>query len=429
MMSLILTVGFIALMFLRVPVSMAIGLSTLLPLILLDRNLIVIPQFMLEGMHSAALLAVPFFILAGNLFNVLGLSRRIWDFAEALVGHLRGGLGHVMVISNMIFAGISGSALADAAGLGVIGIPAMERKGHSRAYATALTLCSSVIGPMIPPSINLVIYGVIAQESIGRLFLAGVVPGVIIGVAMMAMVYYLAVTGREVAYTAPRQPVRKVAKSFLISSPTLIVPGLVLAGMGFGVLTPTEVGVACSAYAIALGLLYREASLRSIYDCLVDSSRSTVTIMFIIGISMVAGWIYTYDGVAQALAETMLSLTDNKWVILLLINVVLLILGCILEPIPVLILTTPIFLPVVKSLGVDPVHFGIIVNLNMTIGIITPPMGIGLYVMMGIIDVKFEDLVRACLPFMIPLLGCLILFTYVPEISVWLPNLLMGPAR
>src|SRR5687767_11009897 len=241
MMSLLLTVLFVALMCLRVPVAMAIGLASVIPLYLLDRDLVLIPQFMLEGMNSQALLAIPFFILGGNLFNVLGLSRRIWDFAEALVGHLRGGLGHVMVISNMIFAGISGSALADAAGLGVIGIPAMERKGHSRAYATALTLCSSVIGPMIPPSINLVIYGVIAQESIGRLFLAGVVPGLIIGVAMMATVYYLAVTGREVAYTAPRQPVRKVAKSFLISSPTLIVPGLVLAGMGFGVLTPTEV--------------------------------------------------------------------------------------------------------------------------------------------------------------------------------------------
>jgi tripartite ATP-independent transporter DctM subunit len=429
MMSLILTVGFIVLMFLRVPVSMAIALSTIPPLLLLDRNLIVLPQFMLEGMTSAPLLAVPFFILAGNLFNVMGLSRRIWDFAEALVGHLRGGLGHVMVVSNMIFAGISGSALADAAGLGVIGIPAMERKGHSRAYATALTLCSSVIGPMIPPSINLVIYGVIAQDSIGRLFLAGVVPGFIIGFTMMGMVYYLAVTGREVAHVAPRPPVAVVARSFLTSSPTLVVPFLVLAGMGFGVITPTEVGVACTAYALVLGWLYREASLRSVYECFVDSSRATVMIMFIIAVSTVAGWIYIYDGVAQTLAEAMLSVSGNKWVVLLLINIVLLILGCILEPIPVLILTTPIFLPVVKSLGIDPIHFGIIVNLNITIGIITPPMGIGLYVMMGIVDIKFENLVRACIPLLIPLIICLLLFTYVPELSTWFPDLVMGPVR
>jgi C4-dicarboxylate transporter, DctM subunit len=429
MMSLILTAGFLLLMFLRVPVSMAIALSTIPPLLLLDRNLIVIPQFMLEGMTSAPLLAVPFFILAGNLFNTMGLSRRIWSFAESLVGHLRGGLGHVMVVSNMIFAGISGSALADAAGLGVIGIPAMERKGHSRAYATALTLCSSVIGPMIPPSINLVIYGVIAQESIGRLFLAGVVPGFIIGFAMMAMVYYLAVSGRETAHVGKRQPLPIVAKSFVTSSPTLVVPILILAGMGAGVITPTEVGVACAAYALALGCLYREASLRSVYECFVDSARATVTIMFIIAVSTVAGWIYVYDGVAHTLAETMLSITENKWVILLLINIVLLVLGCILEPIPVLILTTPIFLPVVKSLGIDAIHFGIMVNLNITIGIITPPMGIGLYVMMGIVDIKFEALVRACVPFLLPLIACLLLFTYVPELSTWLPNLVMGPAR
>ena len=426
MMSLLLTVLFIGLMFLRVPVSMAIALSTLPPLLILDRNLILIPQLMVDGVSGQALLAVPFFILAGNLFNALGLSRRIWEFALAIVGHLRGGLGHVMVVANMIFAGISGSALADAAGLGVIGIPAMERNGHRRSYATALTLCSSVIGPMIPPSINLVIYGVVAQESIGRLFLAGVVPGIIIGLAMMAAVWWLAVTGREVGRVQSRQSVAAMGRSAVVNSPALVVPAIVLAGMGFGVITPTEVGVACVAYALGVALLYREATWRRVYDSLVDSTRSTVTIMFIIGVSTVAGWIYTYDGVAQAIADWMLALTSNRVIILLLINVFLLILGCILEPIPVLILATPIFLPVIRKLGIDPVHFGIVVNLNITIGIITPPMGIGLYVMMGIVDIKFEHLVKACLPFFVPLIGCLLLFTYVPELSLWLPNLLMG---
>jgi tripartite ATP-independent transporter DctM subunit len=426
MMSLLLTVLFIGLMFLRVPVSMAIALSTLPPLLILDRNLILIPQLMLDGVSAQALLAVPFFILAGNLFNALGLSRRIWEFALAIVGHLKGGLGHVMVVANMIFAGISGSALADAAGLGVIGIPAMERNGHRRSYATALTLCSSVIGPMIPPSINLVIYGVVAQESIGRLFLAGVVPGIIIGLAMMAAVWWLAVTGREVGRVQSRQPVAAMGRSAVVNSPALVVPAIVLAGMGFGVITPTEVGVACVAYALGVAMLYREATWRRVYDSLVDSTRSTVTIMFIIGVSTVAGWIYTYDGVAQAIADWMLALTSDRVVILLLINVFLLILGCILEPIPVLILATPIFLPVIRKLGIDPVHFGIVVNLNITIGIITPPMGIGLYVMMGIVDIKFEHLVKACLPFFVPLIGCLLLFTYVPELSLWLPNLLMG---
>ncbi len=427
MMSLLLTVLFVAFILLRVPMSMSVALATLPPLLILDRNLVLIPQFMLDGVTSQALLAVPFFILAGNVFNSMGLSRRIWDFALAIVGHLKGGLGHVMVVANMIFSGISGSALADAAGLGVIGIPAMERNGHRRAYATALTICTSVIGPMIPPSINLIIYGVVAQESIGRLLLAGVMPGIVIGLAMMATVWWLATTGREVGRMQPRQPVSVMAKSFVVNSPALVVPGIVIAGMGFGVITPTEVGVACVAYALIVGYFYGEASLRGLCECLVDSTKTTVMIMYIIAVSSVASWIYTYDGVAQAIADWMLGLTDNRIVILLLlINVFLLILGCILEPIPVLILATPIFLPVVKQLGVDPVHFGIVVNLNITIGIITPPTGIGLYVMMGLVDIKFEELMVACLPFFVPLIGCLLLFTFVPEISLWLPDLLMG---
>jgi tripartite ATP-independent transporter DctM subunit len=429
MMSLLMTMSFIALMFLRVPVSMAIGLAALLPLALLNRNLIVIPQFMLQGMSSYTLLAVPFFILAGNLFNTLGLSRRIWDFAESLVGHIRGGLGHVMVLANMIFAGISGSALADAAGLGAMGIPAMMRRGYARAYSAALTLSSSVIGPMIPPSINLVIFGVIAQESIGRLFLAGVIPGFLIGFAMMGMVYFLAATGRTSVAQSTRAPAREVGRRLLVSSTALAVPVLVLAGMGFGLLTPTEVGVACVFYALLLGIIYRECGLSDIWRTLIDSFRSTVAIMYIIAVSMVAGWIYTYDGVSQAVAAGLLEFTDNKWVVLFLINLILLVLGAILEPIPVLILTTPIFLPVVTELGVDPIHYGIIANLNITIGIITPPMGIGLYVMMGITPVKFGDLVRACLPFLGVLLGCLMVITYIPILSTWFPELLMGARR
>ena len=385
---------------------------------------------MLEGMSSQALLAIPFFILGGNLFNVLGLSRRIWDFANALVGHLRGGLGHVMVVSAMIFSGISGSALADAAGLAVIGIPAMERAGHKRAFAAALTVCSSVVGPMIPPSIHLVIYAIIAQESIGRLFLAGVVPGIIIGLALMATVYYLALTGREVAavVAAPAgagrgenasSPARRRWSCRSSSSPA------------WASASSRRPKSALPAPSMRCCLACSIARLRcaAVYDCFVDSAKSTILIMFIIAVSVVPGWIFTYDGVAQALAESLLSITDNKWVILLLINIVLLVLGCALEPIPVLILTTPILLPLVKTLGVDPIHFGIIVNLNITIGIITPPTGMGLYVVMGLAKVKFEDLMAACVPFLYPLIGCLILFTYVPELSTWLPDLIMGPSR
>jgi tripartite ATP-independent transporter DctM subunit len=429
MMSFLLTSTFIALMCLRVPIAMAIGLSCILPLVLMGRDLILIPQFILEGMNSHVLLAVPFFILGGNLFNALGLSRRIWDFARSLVGHIRGGLGHVMVVSAMIFSGISGSALADAAGLAVVGIPAMERHGYRRAYAAALTACASMVGPMIPPSIHLVIYAILAQESIGRLFLAGVVPGLVMGAALMLTVFYLTVTGRERGIVLPRQPLSEVARQGLVSAPTLVVPFLIIAGMGFGVITPTEVGVACTAYALLLGCLYRESSLSAVWQCFVESSRSIVLVMFIIGISVVPGWIFTYDGVAQSVAEALLSVTENKWVILLLINLLLLVLGCALEPIPVLVLTTPILLPVVKQLGIDPIHYGIVLNLNITIGLITPPTGMGLYIVMALTKVSFEELVEACLPFLAPLFGTLLLLTFVPELSTWLPDLVMGKAN
>jgi tripartite ATP-independent transporter DctM subunit len=426
MLSIVMTISFIVLIGLRMPVSMAIGLATLPPLLLLNRNLIVVPQFMLQGVHSTALLAVPFFVLAGSLFSTLGLSRRIWAFAQAFVGHIRGGLGHVTVIANMIFAGISGSALADAAALGLIGIPAMERAGFRRPYAAALTLCSAVIGPMIPPSINMVIYGVIAQVSIGRLFLGGIVPGIIIGLAMMLTVYLIALSGREPSPVQPRAPARQVAKTFLSSVPALLVPVTVLAGMGFGVMTPSEVGIFATVYAVALGLFYREAPLREALTAVAASARTTINIMFIIAVSTVAGWIYTYDGTSHQIAEWLFKLSTNKHLLLFLVNIFLLVLGFFLEPIPMLILAAPIVLPVVQALGVDLVHFGVIVSLNITLGILHPPVGIGLYVMTNVAKVRYEDLVIACLPFFIPLIACLLLITYVPELSLWLPNLVMG---
>jgi tripartite ATP-independent transporter DctM subunit len=426
MLSLLMIGIFVLLLFLRMPVSIAIGLSTIPPLMLMDRDLALLPQFMLKGVNSVALLSVPFFILAGNLFSALGLGRRIWDFARTMVGHFRGGLAHVMVLSNMIFAGISGSALADAAGLGALGIPEMERSGYRRKFAAAVTLCSSVIGPMIPPSINLIIYGVIAQVSIGKLFLAGVIPGIVIGVSMMIFIWIMAVYGREPMPVAPRANVKERTKAFYAGLPAMAVPVIVVAGMSTGAISPTEVGIVAAAYALLLGLVYREATLRDVYASVKESANQSINIMFIIAVSTVAGWIFTYEGTAQKVAEWLFTLTTDKTALLLIINLFLLLLGCLLEPIPLLILVAPILIPVVKQLGVDLIQFGIIMNLNITIGIITPPMGIGLYVMTRVSGVRFEDLVRSCAPLMIPLLFALLLFTYVPWLSLWLPSVLMG---
>lgn len=426
MLSLLLIGIFVLLLFLRMPVSIAIGLSTIPPLMLMDRDLALLPQFMLKGVNSVALLSVPFFILAGNLFSALGLGRRIWDFARTMVGHFRGGLAHVMVLSNMIFAGISGSALADAAGLGALGIPEMVRSGYRRKFAAAVTLCSSVIGPMIPPSINLIIYGVIAQVSIGKLFLAGVIPGIVIGVAMMTAIWIMAVLGREPMPVAPLARGKERAKAFYAGLPAMAVPVIVVAGMSTGAISPTEVGIVAAAYALLLGLVYREATLRNVYASVKESANQSINIMFIIAVSTVVGWIFTYDGTAQKVAEWLFSLTTDKTTLLLIIILFLLLLGCLLEPIPLLILVAPILIPIVNQLGVDLIQFGIILNLTITIGIITPPMGIGLYVMTRVSSVRFEDLVMSCAPLMIPLLFALLLFTYVPWLSLWLPSLLMG---
>jgi tripartite ATP-independent transporter DctM subunit len=426
MASLVLTVSFIGLMILRVPVSFAIGLSTLLSILSLGKDMVAIPQYMIQGVTSVPLLAVPFFIFAGNLFDSMGLSRRIWDFTQHLVGHWRGGLGHVLTVAEMILSGISGSALADEAALGLIAIPTMERLGYRRRFAAALTLSVSVLGPIIPPSINMIIYGVVAEVSIARLFLGGIVPGIVIGGCIMGLIYYFAVTGIEPCPVQPRKTLPEIGRSFYRNSLTLVAPLIIILGMVVGMATPTEVGLLASLYALFLGLIYREASFKGFVSCLKSSVKSTSLIMYIIAVSTVAGWIYTYEGTSQKIAELILQLTTNKYLVLFLINIFLLILGCLLEPIPAMILTTPIFLPVVKQLGVDPVHFGLIICYNLTIGIITPPMGIGLYVMIGIVDISFEDLVKGCLPFLVPIIGSLFLLTYVPELTLFLPNLLMG---
>ena len=426
MASLVLTASFIGLMILRVPVSFAIGLSTLISILYIGKDTVAIPQYMIQGVTSVPLLAVPFFIFAGNLFDSMGLSRRIWDFAQHLVGHWKGGLGHVLTIAEMILSGISGSALADEAALALIAIPTMERLGYRRRFAAALTLSVSVLGPIIPPSINMIIYGVVAEVSIARLFIGGIVPGIVIGGCIMGLIYYFAVKGIEPCPVQPRKTLPEIGRSFFRNFLTLVAPLIIIVGMVVGMATPTEVGLLASLYALFLGLIYREASFKGFVSCLKSSVKSTSLIMYIIAVSTVAGWIYTYEGTSQKIAELILQLTTNKYLVLFLINIFLLILGCLLEPIPAMILTTPIFLPVVKQLGVDPVHFGLIICYNLTIGIITPPMGIGLYVMIGIVDIKFEDLVKGCLPFLIPIIGSLFLLTYVPELTLFLPNLIMG---
>lgn len=423
MISAFMTLIFLILILLRFPISISMGISSIIVLIIAKKNLLIVPQYMASGVQDSALLAVPFFILAGNLMNRLKLTQRIFSFAQMLVGHLKGGLAQVNVLASMIFAGISGAALADCAGLGLIEINAMVSYGYRKRFAAAVTLASSVIGPIIPPSISMIIYAIMAEVSVGKLFVAGIFPGLLIGLSVMVMNYYFAARGIEVCPSAPRQPLPKIISSFIRNSLALLAPLIILWGLLGGIVTPTECGIIAILYSLLIAVIYRDVDLRELLEGFRDSIKSTSLIMFIIAVSTVMGWIYTSDGIPQKIAELLISYTQNKYAILALLNIFVLILGCILEPIPVLIITTPILLPVVQQIGVDLVHFGVIICYNAVLGIITPPMGIGLYVIMGIVDISFEELLKAVTWYLIPLITSLFLISFFPQLSLWLPNL------
>lgn len=428
-MALILFVAFIALILLRVPVSMAIGAAVLLAFASSDFSdaLYIVPQQILEGVNKPSLVAVPFFIMAGNLMNVVGMTDRIFNFANALVGHFKAGLAQVNVLSSMIFAGVSGAAVADCAGLGTIEIKAMRERGYRADFAAAVTVCSAVVGPIIPPSIGLVIYAFLAQQSIERMFLAGLVPGVVVGLSLMIFNRILAV--RHDFPTQPRASLRAVVASGVDGVAALVAPGIILGSILGGVVTATEAGVLACLYSIALGALYRTLTWSRLMRALTDTMMMTSVIMIIIGFSIAMGWLLAIEQVPQQLGEAIFSLTDSRSVFLALMLVFVLLVGCVVEGVPAKLMLVPMLLPVVDQFGIDRVHFGIVLQLALLIGIATPPMGIGLYIMVEVGRVSFERVAVAVLPFLIPLIVVLLLITYVPALTLWLPDLVLGIER
>ncbi len=426
MVSAIVTVTFIALMFLRCSVTFSMGLAAVLGLILLHSHLVLIPQYLASGTEGFSLLAVPLFLLAGNLMNSLGLTKRIFRLAQDIVGHIKGGLAQVNVVASIIFAGISGAALADAAGLGVVEVQAMTKAGYRKPFASAITLASASIGPIVPPSIVLVIYGIQAEVSIGKLLVAGIIPGLVIGVSLMVTNYYLAARGIEICPVTPRQSFKKVTQSFGGNILAVMGPFVIVGGIVTGVVTPTESAIVAVLFSLLVGVVYKEISFREIRSALIATVKSTSIIMVMIGISSVISWIYTYERLPQLAAASILSISQNKYVVLALVNVFLLFMGCLIEPIPLLLIATPILVPLMQLVGVDLIHFGVIICYNITLGMMTPPMGVGLYVMMKVVDISFEELVRAVWPFMIPLIATLLLLTFFPPLSLALVNLFWG---
>ena len=419
----ILLLSFGILLALRCPIAIALFLSSLFFLLSKGMNLTIIPQTMIEGVNSYTLLAVPLYIFVGELMNSTGITNRIFNFALALMGHVRGGLGHVNVLGSMIFAGISGSATADAAGLGRVEIKAMEESGYRTEFAAAITAASSIIGPIIPPSIHMVIYGAIADVSVASLFLGGFVPGVLMGVSLMAMIYFMARTGREVCPVHKRPPLTEIFRSFRKALFPILAPVIIVGSILFGIGTPTESGAIAVMYVVILGLIYRELTLKNIMGALERTVFSSIVIMFILATSRAFAWSLTIERVTDSIVELIFAFTGNKFVILLLINVVLLILGCFETATANLVIVTPILVAVAQQIGMDLVHLGVVVVFNLVIGIITPPVGTSLYIVADITKLPFETVAKETLKYLPPLLVVLALITYWPQLVLFVPNL------
>jgi TRAP-type C4-dicarboxylate transport system permease large subunit len=421
---------------------------------------------MVGGIDSFPLLAVPFFILAGNLMNSAGVTNRIYNYALALVGWLKGGLGHVNVVGSVVFAGMSGTAVADAGGLGTIEIKAMKDHGYPVEFAVGITAASSTLGPIIPPSLPMVIYGVQANTSIGKLFAAGFIPGALMALFMMVMVAWYAHRrgyGRDIAFSWARLrgagvetaavataavalyllwSQQELSGLWKFGAPLLVVlvvdkllkfeafmalltPVILIGGMASSLFTPTEAAVAAVAWALFLGLVwYRTLNWRMLVKISFDTIETTATVLFIVAAASIFAWVLTSTQATEAIAAWVLSLSQNKWVFLALVNVFLLFVGCFMETIAAITILVPVFAPLLPKLGIDPVHFGLIMVLNLMIGLLTPPVGMVLFVLAKVSKLGFERTVTAVAPWMLPLLLTLIIITFWPQMVLWLPGLL-----
>ena len=460
--------AFLAAMATGIPVAIAMAGSALVYILLTgDLPPMVVIHRMISGIDSFPLLAVPFFIFAGNLMNHAGITNRIYNFALSLVGWMRGGLGHVNIIGSVIFAGMSGTAIADAAGLGTIEIKAMRDHGYDLGFSVGVTAASATLGPIIPPSLPFVIYGMMASVSVGQLFVAGIVPGGVMAVLMMLTVAYYAHKngwGGDVPFEW-----RRMGKAFLelgivigwplaIWGETLLglpfnaavgiglvalfaadwklkfeavmpimTPVLLIGGMTTGVFTPTEGAIAACVWALTLGLVwYRTLTWRMLVKVSMDTIETTATVMFIVAAASIFGWLLTATRVTDMVAAWVLAFTHTPWVFLLLANLLMLFVGCFLEPTAAILILVPVLMPVVLQLGIDPVHFGLVMVLNLMIGLLHPPMGMVLFVLARVAGLSVEKTTIAILPWLVPLLLSLVLITYIPQISLWLPRLMYG---
>ena len=416
----------LVLLLLGMGVAFTLGIAAMIQLWSDGIPLAVMAQRMTKSISdSFPLLAVPFFIFAGNLMNAGGITERVFRFARSLVGHFRGGLAHVNVVASIIFSGMSGSALADAGGLGNMEIRAMRKAGYDDGFSGAVTASSSVIGPLIPPSIPMVIYGVLADASIGRMFLGGVVPGLLTAAGLMILI---GVVARRRNYPHEDVPtLAHVGRSFVRALLPLLTPTIIIAGIVGGLFSPTEAAVGASAYAIVLSMfIYREIGLKELRQVILATIRTTAMVCFIVATASVFAWVLAAHEAPKNLSIWLTSLTENPLLLLLIINFFLLIAGFFVEGLAIMILAVPALAPTVAAVGIDPVHFGVVFIFNLMIGLMTPPMGIGLFVISGVSGIRLGVLTRAIVPFLLPLVIVLLLLIFFPPLVTFLPDLLLG---
>lgn len=425
MVSVGLITTLIALLFLKAPVIIAMGASVAVGCWLGDLPFYLIAQGVIDGAMSWSLLSIFFFMMAGNIMGVCGVADQIFRFANACVGHWPGGLAHVNCLCSMVFAGISGAAAADCAALGPIEIKSMTDNGYDLKYSTGITLASSMVGPIIPPSVFFIMFGVVTNTSIARLFVAGILPGVVISLALMLMCARIAVKRPDIFPRGGYTPMRERWQVFKKSIWSLLAPVIIVFGMTSGFVSPTEAGVVAVLYSILLGAIYRTLSWKALWNAVRESMVMASSSLILFGFASTMSYILTMEMLPNKLATLILSLTQNKYVVLILIDLLLLLLGCFMSAASAMILLTPILLPLMAQLGVSTLQLGVLMCFALTIGIATPPVGMGLYILADITHQKIEHVVEGFMPFLPALLIMLVILTLVPQFSTWLPGLLM----
>lgn len=416
---------FLLFLVIGIPISLVLGMITICYFFLMGNTTLLTstPMRLFSGLENFGLLAIPLFMLAGELMNGGGITTRLVKFARVFVGHVRGGLAYVTVVSNMFLASILGSANAQAAMMSKVMVPEMEREGYTKEFGSALTLASSIVAPIIPPSMIFIIYGTLSGSSIGGLFMAGIIPGILYGIGFIALIAYMGY--KHNFPKSKRASGNEMVKSTVSVLPALLVPVVIIFGILSGAFTATEsAAIACVIAFIVGAFLYRELDLKKLPQIFVNTVISTATVTFLIAMANIFGWMIAFEQIPQLIANTMLSVSESPFVFLLLVNLLLLLLGMILDGIAALIILVPVLMPLVTAFQIDPIHFGVIICINLTIGLLTPPVGTGLFIVSSIAEVKFERLVKATMPFLIVAIVMLFIITYWSDAVLLIPRML-----